>query len=75
MKTAETLTVTTPSDREIVITRVFKASRRLVFEVWTRPEHVKQWYGPRDFTLVSCQIDLRPGGSYRYVQLSIGRSR
>lgn len=60
-------TLSTPSDREIVITRVFNAPCRLVFEAWTRPEHVRHWYGPADLTLSVCQIDLRPGGSYRYV--------
>jgi len=59
-------TLTTPSDREIVITRVFNAPPRLVFEAWTRPEHVRHWYGTKDLTLVTCQIDLRPGGAYRY---------
>lgn len=60
-------TLTTPSDREIVITRLFHAPPRLVFEAWTRPEHVQHWYGTRDLILVVCQIDLRPGGAYRYV--------
>lgn len=57
----------TPSDREIVIARVFNVPRRLVFKAWTTPEHVKRWYGSEDMPLVDCQIDLRPGGSYRYV--------
>ena len=55
------------SDREIVITRAFNAPRRLVFEAITKVEHVKRWYGPRALTLVVCEIDLRPGGSWRYV--------
>lgn len=59
--------LSTPSDREIVITRVFNAPCRLVFEAWTTPEHVRHWYGPADLTLSVCEIDLRPGGSYRYV--------
>ena len=59
--------LSTPSDREIVITRVFNAPCRLVFEAWTTPAHVRHWYGPADLTLSVCEIDLRPGGSYRYV--------
>lgn len=60
-------TLATPSDREIVITRIFNAPPRLVFEAWTRPEHVRHWYGTEDMSLVVCEIDLRPGGRYRYV--------
>jgi uncharacterized protein YndB with AHSA1/START domain len=60
-------TLTMPSDRELVITRVFDASRRLVFEAFTKPEHVKHWYGPRSLTMTLCEIDLRPGGRWRYV--------
>jgi uncharacterized protein YndB with AHSA1/START domain len=61
------LIVTTPSDREIVMTRVFNAPRRLVFDAWTRPELVARWFGPRGWTMPVCEIDLRPGGGYRYV--------
>lgn len=60
-------TLTTPSEREIVITRLFNAPRRLVFEAWTTPEHVKHWYGTHDTTLTHCEIDLRIGGKWRYV--------
>jgi uncharacterized protein YndB with AHSA1/START domain len=61
------MTLTLPSDREIVLTRVFNAPRHLVFEAWTNPEHVKQWYGCSIMTLPICEIDLRVGGAYRYV--------
>jgi uncharacterized protein YndB with AHSA1/START domain len=61
------LTLTMPSNREIVLTRVFNAPRRLVFEAWTRPEHVRQWYGCDGSSITTCEIDLRPGGAYRYV--------
>ncbi len=54
------------SDRELVITRIFDAPRELVFKAWTEPRHLSQWWGPRGFTLVSCQMDARPGGSYRF---------
>jgi uncharacterized protein YndB with AHSA1/START domain len=66
-RTGSATTFTTPSDREIVMTRVFEAPRHLVFEAWTRPEHVNSWWGPRTTTLPVCEIDLRPGGAWRYV--------
>ena len=55
------------SDREIVITRVFRAPRALVFDAWTRPERVAQWWDPSRRPLASCQIDLRPDGVFRFV--------
>lgn len=57
-------------NREIVITRIFNAPRKLVFEVWTQPEHVAQWWGPKGFTTRVTEIDLRPGGKWRYVMIS-----
>jgi uncharacterized protein YndB with AHSA1/START domain len=60
--------VTTPSDREIVITRVVHAPRKLVFEAWTKPEHVARWMlGPQGWTMPVCEIDLRPGGVWHFV--------
>ena len=62
------LQITTPSDREIAMTRVFDAPRRLVFDAFTKPELVKQWLlGPPGWTMPVCEIDLRVGGQYRYV--------
>jgi uncharacterized protein YndB with AHSA1/START domain len=61
------LTVTLPSDREIVLTRVFDAPRALVFEAYTTPEHLRHWWGPRGHTLPICEMDFRPGGRYRMV--------
>jgi uncharacterized protein YndB with AHSA1/START domain len=61
------LTVSLPSDREIELKRVFDAPRELVFEAFTSCEHMRRWLGPRDMTMVSCEIDFRPGGAYRYV--------
>jgi uncharacterized protein YndB with AHSA1/START domain len=59
-------TVTTPSDRELVITRVFDAPRELVFACWTEPEHLRHWQGaPRGFTVTSSESDIRPGGFFR----------
>jgi uncharacterized protein YndB with AHSA1/START domain len=66
--TPGTLQVTTPTDREIVMTRVFDAPRRLVFDAFTRPELLKRWlFGPDGWSLAICEIDLRVGGRYRYV--------
>ena len=62
------LTLTTPTDREIVMTRVFDAPRRLVFDALTKPELVRKWLlGPSGWTMPVCEIDLRVGGAYRYV--------
>jgi len=61
-------TFTTPSDREIVMTRVFDAPRRLVFEAWTNPKHLPHWMlGPEGWTMPVCEIDLRPGGAWHFV--------
>jgi uncharacterized protein YndB with AHSA1/START domain len=61
-------TFTTPSDREIAMTRVFDAPRTLVFEAWTNPEHVPHWLlGPESWTMPVCDIDLRPGGEWHFV--------
>ena len=65
---SHTLTVTTPSEREILMTRVFDAPRELVFEAHSTPEHMKEWWGPRGFTMPVCEMDFRPGGAYRFVQ-------
>ena len=54
------------SDRVLIIERVFDARRELVFEAWTKPEHLVNWFGPSDFTLPFCEIDFRVGGSYRF---------
>jgi uncharacterized protein YndB with AHSA1/START domain len=64
------LDVTTPSDREIVMTRVFDAPRDLVFEAHTSCEHLAHWWGPRKYELGSCEIDFRPGGAWRMVHRS-----
>lgn len=68
MNVADTLQITTPSDREIVITRSFDAPRTLVFDALTKPELVKRWLlGPPGWTMPVCEIDLRVGGKYRFV--------
>jgi uncharacterized protein YndB with AHSA1/START domain len=53
--------------REIVATRVFDAPRELVFKMWTKPEHVAQWWGPRGFTVTIHEMDVRPNGVWRFV--------
>jgi uncharacterized protein YndB with AHSA1/START domain len=65
--TISALTVTTPTDWDIVMTCVFDAPRRLIFEAWTKPEHLPHWWGPHGFTLPVCEIDLCPGGTWRFV--------
>ena len=68
MTTAPSLQITTPSDREIAMTRAFDAPRHLVFEALTKPEWVSRWMlGPDGWTMPICQIDLKVGGAYRYV--------
>ena len=68
MKNSGTLKVTTPSEREVAMTRIFEAPRHLVFEAWTKPELVKRWlYGPEDWRLAVCEMDLRVGGAARFV--------
>jgi uncharacterized protein YndB with AHSA1/START domain len=67
VKVNKTLTITTPSELEIAMTRMFDAPRHLVFEAMTRPEHVRRWFGCAEFDLPVCEIDLRVGGAYRFV--------
>jgi uncharacterized protein YndB with AHSA1/START domain len=68
MKATSTLQLTTPSEREIAITRVFDAPRTLVFDAHTKPELVRRWMlGPPGWSMPVCEIDLRVGGKYRYV--------
>jgi uncharacterized protein YndB with AHSA1/START domain len=69
---AAATTFTTPSDREILVTRVIDAPRRLVWEAYTNPEHLPNWMGPRGATMPICEIDLRPGGRFRFVSRADG---
>ena len=59
--------MTTPTDREIVLTRTFGAPRRLVFDAFTKPLLLKRWFGPRGWSLVVCEVDLRVGSGFRFV--------
>lgn len=64
-----TFEVSTPSDREIRMTRLFDAPRELVFEAMTRPEHIRRWWGclGEGYSVPVCDVDLRPGGKWRFV--------
>jgi uncharacterized protein YndB with AHSA1/START domain len=61
------VTIATPGDREIVVTRLFDAPRPAVFEAWTKAEHVAHWWDPSGMPLAVCEIDLRPNGAFRWV--------
>ena len=68
MKSTGALQLTTPTEREIVLTRAFEAPRHLVFDAFTRPELVRRWLlGPPGWSMPVCEIDLRVGGAYRWV--------
>lgn len=76
MGSNKTLEVTTPTDREIAVKRVFDAPRSRVFEAYTRPELLKRWLGVfRGWTLDVCEVDLKVGGAYRYVWRDAARGR
>jgi uncharacterized protein YndB with AHSA1/START domain len=66
---SKSFTVTTPSDREIRLTRLFDAPRRLVFEAMNTPEHITEWWGRigDGYSVPICEVDLRPGGQWRFV--------
>jgi uncharacterized protein YndB with AHSA1/START domain len=66
------LTVEFPSDLEIVMSRSFDAPRELVFEVHSKAEHLKRWWGPRKYDMPVCEIDFRPGGAWRMVHWADG---
>lgn len=53
-----------PDERVLVVTRLLDAPRRLVFKVWTDPLHLARWWGPEGFTLLTCEADVRPGGTW-----------
>jgi len=55
----------TIAGRELVVTRLIDAPRPLVFKAWTHPEHVARWWGPKGFTTIHCDMDIRVGGRYR----------
>ena len=65
--------ITTPSDREVVMTRVFDAPRGLVFEAFTSPELLPRWLKAPGRSMTVCEIDLRIGGAYRFVWSGPGK--
>ena len=67
MRNTGTLQVTTPSDREIRMVRVFDAQRSMVFDAFTKCELLKRWFGPRGFSLSVCEGEFQPGGWWRFV--------
>lgn len=64
--------VTTPSEKEIVLTRIFDAPRDLVFEAHTSCEHLRKWWGPRRYEIGGCDVDFREGGAWRIVHRAEG---
>jgi uncharacterized protein YndB with AHSA1/START domain len=60
-------TASSNEDRELVMTRDFDAPRDLVFQAWTDPAHLPQWFGPNGFSLTVHEIDVRPGGMWRFI--------
>lgn len=58
------------ADREVVLTRVIDAPARLLFLAYTKPEHVKQWFGPPGYPLTMCEMDFRKGGKFRFSMAS-----
>jgi uncharacterized protein YndB with AHSA1/START domain len=66
----ERLAATLLDEKDFVISHVFAAPRPLVWQAWTEPGHLAQWWGPRDFTNPICEMDVRPGGAHRIVMRS-----
>lgn len=64
---SSSLTVTTPSDYEVRMTRTFAAPRDLLYDAYTKPDLLKRWLGGEAGELIVCEVDLRVGGSYRFV--------
>ena len=58
------------AERRLVLERLIDAPQELVFRAWTDPEQMRQWWGPRGWSIPSCEIDARPGGAFRYVMRS-----
>jgi uncharacterized protein YndB with AHSA1/START domain len=70
MTTSKSAVVTLPSDRQILITREFDAPRHLVYRAYTTPELIKRWWGGERGEVTSAEVDLRPGGTWRYVMVA-----
>ena len=65
--TSKSTDAASTADREIVITRLLDAPRALVFKAWTDPKHITQWWGPNGFTNTIHSMDVRPGGTWRFI--------
>jgi uncharacterized protein YndB with AHSA1/START domain len=61
------LDATSSVDREIITSRVYDAPRELVFKAWTDPKHIARWWGPNGFTTTIHEMDVRPGGAWRFI--------
>jgi uncharacterized protein YndB with AHSA1/START domain len=72
MTTSGTAKVTLPTDTQILITREFAAPRQLVWKAWTTPELVRRWFHANRGEMTVCEIDLRVGGTWRYVMIAEG---
>jgi uncharacterized protein YndB with AHSA1/START domain len=72
MATSRTATVTLPTDEQILITREFDAPKHLVYKAWTTPELVKRWWHANRGEMTVAEIDLRVGGTWRYVMVAEG---
>ena len=67
MKSQHKSTVTLPNDRDVVVVRAFNAPRARVFDAWTKPELLQRWMlGPPGWTMPVCEMDLRPGGKFKW---------
>jgi uncharacterized protein YndB with AHSA1/START domain len=68
MSSTHSMKLSTPSDRELVVTRIFDAPRKFVFDAWTNPKYIPQWLlGPEGWTMPVCEVDLREGGAWHFV--------
>jgi uncharacterized protein YndB with AHSA1/START domain len=70
MTTSGTAKVTLPADEQILITREFAAPKHLVYKAWTTPELVRRWWNAKRGEVTTCEIDLRVGGTWRYVMVT-----
>jgi len=70
MTVTRSATVTLPAEEQILVTREFDAPKELVFKAWTTPELVRRWWHANRGEMTVCEIDLRPGGAWRYVMVA-----
>src|SRR5687767_10417209 len=75
LERAESPWRTWPLDREIVLSRVIDAPRSLVYSAWTDPQQIQQWFGPEGLEIETKEIDLKPGGIWRFDMVGAGDTR